>query len=358
MGRRERAVTLKQRLIAAGLVVTVCFAGYANGASAQQRYRVQAGDTIASVSAEFDVDPEAILRSSWLSNPPKLSPGDVIIIPDPGQSPEDAAVTAAANEGTSPWTTGAYRVVAGDTIESIASSHGVDPNALLDINGLTWSDVIYPGDRIVIPGTGEEGFDAGAAVSGSGEQTTASTPSLDAYVWVPTHRQERNLSCEYASVFIATSAFENPIPERVYIDAIPITSNPHYGYRGNIDGVWGNTDDYGIYPEPLVPILNDYGFAAEVFYAMGDSAQLRAQLDAGHPVVTWLAFWGDTGQVYDDEGTYTVFAGMHVMVAYGYDDDGVYFSDPATGSYRFIEWDTYAWMSEAIDGMSLAIYPY
>jgi LysM repeat protein len=356
-GRRERTITLKQRLIAAGLVVTLCFAGTSSGTSAQQRYRVQAGDSLASVAAEFNVDPEAILRSSWLANPPELTPGDVIVIPDPGQLPDEAAATAAVNVGTSPWTTGAYWVEAGDTIESIASAYGVDPNALLDINGLTWSDVLYPGDRLVIPGTGEEGYEAAAAVSGSGDQSTASTPSLDAYVWVPTHRQERNLSCEYASVFIATSAFENPIPEWVYSESIPVTNNPHYGYRGDIDGLWGNYDDYGIYPEPLEPILNDYGYATEVFYAMDDSGQLRAHLDAGHPVVTWLAFWGDTGQAYDDEGNYTVFAGMHVVVAYGYDDDGVYISDPATGSYRFLDWGTYSWMSGAIDGMSMAIYP-
>jgi LysM repeat protein len=356
--RRTPKDSIKQRLIAAGLVVTVCFAGHIDGASAQQRYRVQAGDTLAGVADEFNVDPQAILRSSWLSNPPELTPGDVIIIPDPGQSPEAAAETAAANVGTSPWTTGAYWVESGESIESIAANYGVDPVALLEINGLTWSDIIYPGDRLVIPGTGDEGFDAGAAVSGSGDQTTASSPTLDAYVWVPTHVQARNLSCEYASVFIATSRFENPIPESVYIDSIPVTNNPHYGYRGDIDGYWGNYDDYGIYPEPLVPILNDYGFAGEIFYAMGDSAPLRAHLDAGHPGVTWLAFWGDTGEVYDDEGSYTVFAGMHVVVAYGYDDDGVYISDPATGSYRFLDWGTYAWMSEAIDGMSMAVYPY
>ena len=48
---------------------------------------------------------------------------------------------------------------------------------------------------------------------------------------------------------------------------------------------------------------------------------------------------------------------LHVVVAYGYDGDGVYISDPATGSYRFLSWDTYAWMSAAIDGMSMAVYP-
>ena len=349
--------TLRERLIAASLAITLFLTTFAGSASAQQRYLVQPGETLESVAAEFGVDPEAILRASWVANPPSLTPGDVIVIPDPGQTPEDAALAAAENAGTSPWTVGAYWVQAGDSIESIAAVYGVESEDLLAINGLTWSDTIYPGDRLVIPGTGDEGFEGGAAVSGAGDQTTEVIPSLDAYVWVPTHRQERNLSCEYAAVFIAISAFGNPIAEGVYIDSTPVRPNPHLGYRGNIDGAWGNDTDYGIYPEPLVPILNDYGFAAEVLYTGGDPSLLKAHLDAGHPVVTWLAFWGDTGRVFDDDGRYTVFAGMHVMTAYGYNDAGVAFSDPGTGTYRFLDWETVLGMWEPTDGMALAIYP-
>jgi LysM repeat protein len=351
-GPRESGVrdTLRERLIAASLAMTLFLTGFAGTASAQQRYLVQPGDTLESVAAEFGVDPEAILRASWVTNPPLLTPGDVIIIPDPGQTPEEAALEAAENVGHSPWTVAAYSVQAGDSIESIAAVYGVDPEDLLAINGLTWSDMIYPGDRLVIPGTGEEG-------SGAGEQGAASIPSLDTYVSVPTHHQERPLSCEYASVFIATSAFGNPIAEQEYIDSIPVEPNPHLGYRGDIDGAWGNDTDYGIYPEPLVPILNGYGFAAEVMYTDGDPTLLKAHLDAGHPVLIWLAFWGNTGRMLDDDGRYTVFVGMHVMVAYGYNDDGVAFSDPGAGTYRFLDWETFLGMWEPIDGMALAVYP-
>ena len=352
--RRNRAATLSQRLIAAGLVVTICATGFASNASAQQRYRVQSGDTLQSVAAEFGVDPEAIYRSSWLSNPPDLTVGDVIVIPDPGQTPEQAALTAAEDVGTSPWTSGVYWVESGDSIESISAIFDVDPEDLLALNGMSWSDIIYPNDRLLIPGSG----DAAAAVANTGEAATATGPVLDAHVWVPTHVQEHGLSCEYAAAYIATSAFDNAVPEWVFIDTIPVASNPHYGFRGDIDGTWGQYDDWGIYAEPLVPVLNDYGFAAEAFYSMGDTTQLKAHLDEGHPVVVWLAMWGDTGRVYEDEGRYTVFAGSHVMTAYGYDSHGLYLSDPGTGSYRFIDWGTFVWMWGTIDGMSLAIYPF
>ena len=64
--------------------------------------------------------------------------------------------------------------------------------------------------------------------------------------------------------------------------------------------------------------------------------------------------WGDQS-VY--EGGYRVVAGMHVMVAYGYDDGGVYLSDPATGGSRYYDWGTFEWMWGVMDGMSSRCIP-
>jgi LysM repeat protein/uncharacterized protein YvpB len=361
VGRRERArfrlrlpvrglapMAGLRRLVTAAFVVTLLFSGLGQGADAQQRYQVQDGDTLESVAAEFGVDPAAILASSWLVDPPNLQPGEVIVIPDPGQSPSEAAAEAAAQEGTSPWTVGAYYVESGDTIESIAAYFGVDVADLASLNGLDNPDLLLVGQRLLVPG--EPGL---AGTSG----TAPGLPSDSPHPWVPTHRQERNLSCEYAAAFIATSAFGEGIPEWVFIEQVPQAKNPHYGYRGKIDGRWGGYDDYGIYPEPLVPVLNDYGFVGEVFYGESDPTLLKNHLDAGHPVIVWLAMWGDTGVRYHDEDTYTIFAGEHVMTAYAYDDRGVYLSDPAYGTYKLMSWDTFIWMWGTSDGMSLAVYP-
>lgn len=355
-GRRHRPPVdgIKQRLIAAGLSVALLFAAYPLGAHAQQRYLVQPGDTLESVAAEFGVDPQAVLRASWVANPPYLNPGEVVVIPDPGQSPEDAAVMAAEREGTSPWTVGAYWVQEGDTIEGVAALYGVAPADLLALNGLTWDDTIYPRDRLLIPGGA---VDVDTSVARAVAATASEVPYADAAVWVPTYKQERSLSCEYAAVFIATSAIGAGIPESAFMDAIPVTANPHEGFRGDIDGVWGGYDDYGIYPEPLLPVLADYGFAGDAFYSDGNRTDLTSRLDAGQPVVVWLAFWGDTGRVYTDDGRYTVFAGDHVVTAYGYDDQYVYVSDPASATYRAITWDAFLWMWGIMDGMALAISP-
>lgn len=346
-------------IIAAMLIATTLTTGLGHEAAAQQRYRVQSGDTLDSVAAEFGVDPEAILRSSYLADPPNLTAGEVIIIPDPGQTPSEAAEEAAANVGTSPWVSAVYYVESGDSIETIAANFGVDLDELISLNGLDNPDLLEVGQRLLIPAQIDESTGEAIAVSpgdGGGGSSYISSGNAN-HPWVPLHAQERNLSCEYASAFIATSSFGNGIPESEFWDRIPVTKNPHNGYRGDIDGPWGGYDDYGIYPEPLVPVLNDWGFVGEVFYGMYDPSLLKDHLDAGHPVIVWLALWGDTGQRFNDDGTYTVFAGEHVVVAYGYDAHGVYISDPAKGTYKVMDWDSFINAWGVSDGMSLAVYP-
>lgn len=92
-------------------------------------------------------------------------------------------------------------------------------------------------------------------------------------------------------------------------------------------------------------------------YTEGDVNPVIAHLDAGHPVVVWLAFWGNTRETKTDDGTYAVFSGMHVLTAYGYDDGGIYLMDPAKGHSVYYDWATFKQLWTPIDGMSMAVYP-
>jgi uncharacterized protein YvpB len=271
----------------------------------------------------------------------------VIVIPDVGQSPSDAAAMAAEREGTSPWVVAAHWVEYGDTLDAIGAPYGVTGAQLLEFNEIEDASNVLPGTRILIP------------VARESEGTAEIVEHVPDVVVpnVPTYQQTRNLSCEYAATHIATATFGNAIPEDVLIDNIPVTLNPHLGYRGNIDGLWGNTDDYGIYAEALVPMLDAYGFVGEVFYSEGDTGSLTAQIDAGRPVVVWLGLWGDTRVRMADEGQYSVASGMHVMTVYGYSDEGVFLSDPATGGTKYYDWGTFVSMWNVLDGMSMAVYP-
>lgn len=208
----------------------------------------------------------------------------------------------------------------------------------------------------VLEASGEVNF-----VPAEPETTTSSLiDGTHTKVWVPRYAQQRNLSCEYAALHIATGAFGDGVSEYSFDNVVGWSPNPHLGYRGNINGVWGRTDDYGVYAEPLSWALDAFGYRGEVFYGAGSDAQLEAFLDQGKPVVVWLALWGDEGNVYEtlNGRTYQVTAGMHVMVAFGYDSAGIYLSDPGSGTYRFYEWGYFMWMWGIMDGMGLAVSPY
>lgn len=174
---------------------------------------------------------------------------------------------------------------------------------------------------------------------------------------VPAYKQQRNLSCEYAALSIATGALGGWVSEWEFDNRVGWHANPHKGYRGDITGWWGNTTDYGVYPEALVGPLADFGFRGETFYGMGDASGLKGQLSAGKPVVVWLGMWGDTS-IYDWDKAgdrFQLTSGMHVMTAYGYDSGGIHLADPATGTFRYYDWGTFMWMWNVMDGMSLAV---
>ena len=61
----------------------------------------------------------------------------------------------------------------------------------------------------------------------------------------PTYTQQRNLSCEYASLVIAFSTYGVTVSEYAFDDLVGWSENPHLGFRGDINGNWGNTTDYG-----------------------------------------------------------------------------------------------------------------
>lgn len=174
---------------------------------------------------------------------------------------------------------------------------------------------------------------------------------------VPAYQQQRGLSCEYSALSIATGALGDWVSEYEFEGVVPLSANPHWGYRGDINGTWGNTDDYGVYAAPLVPALQQFGFNGNVFYGGGDTAELTAAIDRGEPTLVWIGMQGETSfDGYTGDGTrFQLTPYMHVMVVYGYDDGGVYLSDPGTGTFKYYDWGTFMWMWNVMDGMALSV---
>ena len=225
-----------------------------------------------------------------------------------------------------------------------------------------WLDINIGGGYLggyAIVGTAGNGCDAASKYDVIESSLTVSSKNASAagLPSFPTHQQERSLSCEYAAIQIATTYWGNPISEWDFGATVPLAANPHYGYRGNIDGSWGNTDDYGVYAEALAAALPNFGYHGTTFYGQGDTSTLTSYLDQGVPVLIWVALRGDQSQVLTDDDTYTVTAGMHVMVAYGYDSSGIYISDPGSGSLFEYSWDTFLSVWGVLDGMAMAVTP-
>ena len=211
------------------------------------------------------------------------------------------------------------------------------------------------------PNMVELSADVAVAQQSAGAQYwSTSDPGADAVrIGVPTYAQQRNLSCEYSALVMAMGTYGVWVSEYDFDDRVGWSENPNWGYRGDITGWWGNTNDYGVYASALAPALGDFGFQGEEFYALGDSTALTARLDAGTPVLVWLGLWGDDGYYeHAADGTpYKLVPGMHVVVADGYDSGGVYVADPATGGMKYFDWSTFMSYWNVMDGMGLSVSP-
>ncbi len=267
----------------------------------------------------------------------------------------------------------------------ISADHGVTDDAGIDYLSLDtstitsgngyWLDInvggVYLTGESIVAGSGDCGTPKSISASGSisvvpGATDTGSDSTrtgltgtgAGAKVFVPEYQQQRSLSCEFASLYIATSAFGSGVSEYSFDNVVGLSLNPHLGYRGNITGTWGNTNDYGVYAQPLSWALAQFGFVGDAFYGVGDDSAITSRLDNGWPVVVWLALWGDQSFRTDYDGqSFTVVPGMHVMVAYGYDAEGIYLSDPGSGIYRYYDWASFNSMWNVLDGMAMAVYP-
>ncbi|MCL2093742.1 MAG: M23 family metallopeptidase [Treponema sp.] len=100
-------------------------------AFAWHSYRVQRGDSVSRIAANFSVSMDAIIASNGIINARSLREGEVLRIPNMDGIP--------------------YTVKAGDNLTGISQTMGVPLEAILDANDIQ-SDVIHPGVVLFIPG--------------------------------------------------------------------------------------------------------------------------------------------------------------------------------------------------------------
>ena len=109
-------------------------------APSEVTYRVQSGDTLASIARKFGVSASALQTLNGITNPNLIRIGQLLRIP--------VQTTTASAPAAAPRT---YTVLAGDTLFSIARKLGVTSTALAELNGITNPNLIRVGQVLKVP---------------------------------------------------------------------------------------------------------------------------------------------------------------------------------------------------------------
>jgi LysM repeat protein len=337
---------------------------------ATETHIVMSGDTLSGIALSLGVSVEALAAANGLANPDLIVTGDLLRVPMFDGSPAPATVEAPDNTEVAPQSTGQdedveetgpvlitseiqaptpadavqagsatlHLVLPGETVASIAATYGVTTAQLLAANGHARNG-ISTGMILKIPPQG--------------------TSSVQ-LVGMPTATEVSAVGSELTAVSVATSYWGSAIPEASILEMLDQSLNPHFGFRGDVNGVYGGTDDYGVYAGPLAEVIAAQGFVGDVFYADGDPTALTNRIDSGLPVVVWMTFQTAVvtpERIDDGVRPFTVVPEKQAAVVYGYDDQGVLIVDVASGGYAHVNWTDFMRSWNYFDGMGLAISP-
>jgi uncharacterized protein YvpB len=175
---------------------------------------------------------------------------------------------------------------------------------------------------------------------------------------MPVFPQQHNLSCEYSATRAAVARWGGTLSEVDFINYIGTNPNPHLAFRGNINGSFGGTMDYGIYAEPLALYLNSRGYYTKLL--TGDIAEFKAEIVRGRPVVVWVPSGMSYSNVYKTsyEGLdFKLMPYEHAVTVYGYDENGIFVADPAFGSYDYYSWNSFIRAWGYLDKMAMSVWP-
>jgi uncharacterized protein YvpB/HAMP domain-containing protein len=182
------------------------------------------------------------------------------------------------------------------------------------------------------------GADVGSADVGSADVGSAvaeePAPGAPEAIRLPVARQQQshNLSCESSAASMAAQYHGVPLTEAEVIALLPANSNPHLGFRGNVDGPTGGITDYGVYAGPIADVLNARGLRARM--VSGGLEGIKSAIVAGNPVIAWVTYnclpSTPTTTLIDGQEV-TLVPNQHVLVVTGFDAGGVWANDPWDG---------------------------
>ena len=152
--------TLPQAGVALESLAAKAAAGIADARSkrATKTHTVSRGDTVSAIAARHGLRTRDVLAWNDLGWKSIIHPGDVLVLSAAGSAVKESGGQRSADKASSSSRTptraaGIHTVRAGDTLWAIARSAGVGLSSLLRANDLNASSIIYPGEKLTIPGT-------------------------------------------------------------------------------------------------------------------------------------------------------------------------------------------------------------
>jgi len=160
----------------------------AQTSSSPRTHTVVRGDTVSAIAARHGLRTADVLAWNDLGWKSIIHPGDVLrLTPSDGSAKMQRAKAESrdsSRESSGTRGAGTHTVTKGDTLWAIARSEGVSLARLLRANDLTTGSIIYPGQKLKIPGRSAAPAASTAATqapaSASSSRSTAKRVTLDA----------------------------------------------------------------------------------------------------------------------------------------------------------------------------------
>ena len=115
-------------------------------------YVVKSGDTLSAIAARHGVGLSEVFKLNGLGMGSIIYPGQKIKVGGGSSTQAPSTPATAAPSAPAPASSGSYTIKSGDTLSGIAARNGVRLADVLSANRLTISSIIYPGQKLVIPG--------------------------------------------------------------------------------------------------------------------------------------------------------------------------------------------------------------
>jgi LysM repeat protein len=139
----------------------------------QTQHVVASGETMFRIALRYGVTVDALARVNGIANPNRIYAGQVLVVPDGSATEQQQAAAAPAAAAPAAASTGntVHIVQRGEYLTSIGRQYGVSATAIAQANGLANPNLVFVGQRLIIP-SGDASSAAAAPVASTSAKPT------------------------------------------------------------------------------------------------------------------------------------------------------------------------------------------